>query len=358
MESLIVPAADDFHVHLRQGPLMHAVVPMLRNAGVGVALVMPNLQPPITDTRQALEYRAKLQSIDSSLTYLMTLYLSPSLTPDEIRVAATSGIVAVKSYPRGVTTNSEQGIEDYQLFYPVFQAMQESGMVLCLHGEVPSNAAKDICVMNAEQAFLEHLRKLHADFPKLKIVLEHATTRAAVETVKELGDTVACTITVHHLELTVDDWAGQVHNFCKPVAKFPSDRAALRQVIREGHPRFFLGSDSAPHPKHSKHAPKSCAGVFTGGYILPYLAHILEEFGALEQLIPFGCERGRAFYSGTVADVSFKNQVRRQYKLIKTPCVVQESFIVADTDIEGKNHEVVPFMAGQQLNWTIEEMDE
>ena len=146
-------------------------------------------------------------------------------------------LAGVKSYPRGVTTNSDGGIESYEAYYPVFQAMEEEDMVLNLHGEVPSvpsDPTSNICVLNAEPTFLPHLIKLHAAFPTLRIVLEHATTRAAVECVKSLGETVACTITAHHLALTVDDWAGQSWNFCKPVAKFPDDRQALRDVISEG----------------------------------------------------------------------------------------------------------------------------
>jgi dihydroorotase len=164
--------------------------------------------------------------------------------------------LGVKSYPKGVTTNSDGGIESYDAYYPVFEAMEHVDMVLNLHGEVPSDASavrfesslrnptlilvQNIHVINAEPAFLPHLRKLHAHFPRLRIVLEHATTRAAVETVKSLGSTVACTITAHHLALTVDDWAGQSWNYCKPVAKFPEDREALREVIREGEINFSL----------------------------------------------------------------------------------------------------------------------
>lgn len=164
----------------------------------------------------------------------MTLYLSPELTVEEIRKASKAGIAGVKSYPRGVTTNSDGGIENYEVYYPIFKAMEEEGMVLNLHGEIPSDAESDICVMNAEERFLPQLEKLHNAFPTLKIVLEHATSAAAVQLVKRLGDTVGCTITVHHLQLIVDDWAGQAHHFCKPVAKFPHDRAALREVVCSG----------------------------------------------------------------------------------------------------------------------------
>jgi dihydroorotase len=169
---------------------------------------LPNLKPPIATTDQALEYRAKLQKLSPGTEFLMSLYLNPNLTPDEVRKAAKAGISGVKSYPRGVTTNSDGGIESYTVYYSVFEAMEQVGMVLNIHGEVPSDPDSNICVMNAEEMFLRHLVQLHKDFPKLKIVLEHATTKAAVDTVKSLGDTVACTITIHHLYLLVDDWAG------------------------------------------------------------------------------------------------------------------------------------------------------
>ncbi|KAK9729525.1 dihydroorotase [Basidiobolus ranarum] len=277
VNTITVPAACDFHLHLRQGDLMKLVTPEVEKGGVSLAYIMPNLKPVVANTEQALAYKAELQQLAPNVTFLMTLYLSPELNPEEIRKAAKAGVKGVKSYPRGVTTNSDSGIESYTAYYPVFKAMEEEGLVLNLHGEVPSDAEKNICVMNAEETFLSHLKELHEAFPKLRIVLEHATTKAAVDMVKSLGDTVGCTITVHHLSLTVDDWAGQAHHFCKPVAKYPQDRAALRQVIKEGHPRFFLGTDSAPHPKHLKECAQACAGVYTSSHVLPYVATILES---------------------------------------------------------------------------------
>ncbi|CAE6369587.1 unnamed protein product [Rhizoctonia solani] len=290
-EILQVPSPADFHVHLRQGDMSALVTPHVALGGFKLAYVMPNTKPPVTTTEQALAYKQTLEAIDPRIEYMMTLYLSPELTPDEIRKAKGAGIAGVKSYPRGVTTNSDSGIESYEVYYPVFEAMQEVDMVLNLHGEIPSEARTNTCVLNAEPQFLPHLRKLHAAFPRLRIVLEHATTRAAVECVKELGDTVACSITAHHLALTVDDWAGQSWNFCKPVAKYPDDREALRDIIKEGHPRFFLGSDSAPHPPSSKSnaMPDSpcAAGVYTSPILLPLVAHLLESFGALDRLADF-----------------------------------------------------------------------
>jgi dihydroorotase len=347
----------------------------------------PNLKPPVTTTTAALAYKSELEAIDSSIEYLMTLYLSPELTPNEVRKAHAAGIVGVKSYPRGVTTNSDSGIESYEMYYPVFEVMEEVGMVLNLHGEVPSDAAsvrgfscsseriydnstQNTCVINAEPAFLPHLRSLHARFPRLRIVLEHATTRAAVECVKSLGDTVGCTITAHHLALTIDDVVGQSWHFCKPVAKFPDDRVALQEVIREGerksrrnsrsrnyntralnisypgHPRFFLGSDSAPHSPQSKSVatPHSgcAAGVYTSPVLLPLCAHLLESFGALDKLQDFVSGFGRRFYKREVDAASAAHVTLSRTQHLTVP----ERWSL------GQEH-VVPFWAGKKIGWEI-----
>jgi len=340
-----VTAPADFHVHLRQGKMSELVTPHVRLGGFTLAYVMPNLKPPITTTAMALAYKKELEKIDPSVEYLMTLYLSPDLSPEEIRKAKAAGIVGVKSYPRGVTTNSEGGIESYEVYYPVFKVMEEEDMVLNLHGEVPSDAAANICVLNAEPTFIPHLVKLHTVFPRLRIVLEHATTRAAVEAVKTLGDTVACTITAHHLDLTVDDWAGQSFHYCKPVAKYPDDREALREVVREGHSRFFLGSDSAPHLVASKSiaAPNvgCAAGVYTSPILLPLVADLLESFGALRNLEAFVSTNGRRFYKKEAAVAE-----NTQIKLRKTPLQVDDTWSL-------NGEEVVAFRAGKELAWSI-----
>ncbi|KAG8903386.1 Dihydroorotase [Tulasnella sp. 403] len=344
-EEIIINAPADFHVHLRQGKLSELVTPHVRLGGFTLAYVMPNLKPPITNVEHALEYKKELERIDPGVEYLMTLYLSPDLTPDEIRKAKAAGIVGVKSYPRGVTTNSDSGIESYEVYYPVFKAMEEEDMVLNLHGEIPSDPSKNVCVLNAEPNFLPHLRTLHEAFPRLRIVLEHATTRAAVEAVKSLGDTVACTITAHHLDLTVDDWAGQSFHFCKPVAKYPDDREALREVVREGHPRFFLGSDSAPHPVQNKAVAKPtegcAAGVYTSPILLPLMADLLESFGALDKLESFVSTNGRRFYRKEVALSNTKS-----VRLERRPLTVQHEFT-------SLGESVAPFRAGKEINWSI-----
>ncbi|KAN0097663.1 hypothetical protein V8E55_002109 [Tylopilus felleus] len=347
-DQLIVESPADFHVHLRQGELSKLVTPHVRKGGFDLAYVMPNLTPPITKTEQAIEYKKQLQAIDDSVDYLMTLYLSPDLTPEEVRKAKQAGIVGVKSYPRGVTTNSDSGIESYEVYYPVFEEMEKCDLVLNLHGEIPSDATSNTCVLNAEEKFLPHLRKLHEAFPKLRIVLEHATTRAAVEAVKSLGDTIACTITAHHLAMTVDDWAGQSWNYCKPVAKYPSDREALRQVILEGHPKFFLGSDSAPHPARSKSVASPiqhcAAGVYTSPILLPFVAHMLESFGALDKLQHFVSGYGRAFYrrgAGSNARRIVLEKVQ-QYR-------VEDTWSFGDETVR-------PFWTGKELGWQIHDV--
>ncbi|KAJ7086619.1 Dihydroorotase [Mycena epipterygia] len=346
MAEISVPSPADFHVHLRQGKLATLVTPHVRKGGFSLAYVMPNLKPPITTTAHALQYKAQLEAIDPTVEYLMTLYLSPDLTPEEIVKAKEAGIAGVKSYPRGVTTNSDGGIESYEMYYPVFEAMQRVDMVLNLHGEVPSDPATNIHILNAEPQFLPHLHSLHKAFPRLRIVLEHATTRAAIAAVKACGPTVACTITAHHLALTVDDWAGQSFNFCKPVAKFPDDREALREVIREAHPRFFLGSDSAPHPVHSKSTStptQGCAaGIYTSPILLPLVAHLLESFGALDKLEGFTSTFGRRFYHRTLSVEQTDKVLLRKIG----------NYVVEEKYGAGEDN-VVPFWAGKEISWQI-----
>lgn len=331
---LSIPRADDLHVHVRQGELMRLVVPLLRAGGVGRCLVMPNTTPPVAGTSQALAYRQDLRALAPDIDFRMTLYLTPALTADEIRRAAAAGVAGVKVYPRGVTTNSNSGIADLLAMASALEAMQGAGLVLELHGEQPAAPGSDVCVLDAEARFLPVLRALHARYPRLRMVLEHVTTAAAVEAVRELGDTVAATITAHHLDLMVDDWAGKNHNFCKPVAKYPADRAALQAVVREGHPRFFLGSDSAPHPRAAKECAGACAGVFTSPLLLAYLADTLERRGCLDRLRGFACEFGHRFYGFPAPTESVR--------LVRQAQVVPAAF-----------GPVVPYRAGETLAWSI-----
>lgn len=199
-------------------------------------------------------------------------------------------------------------------------------------------------MLNAEAKFIPELEKLALRFPHLKIVLEHATTAEAVEMVKRLGSNVACTITVHHLFLTVDDWAGKSHNYCKPVAKTPRDRQALRNVVLEGHERFFLGSDSAPHLRSKKECAVANAGVYTTPHLMEYLAEVLEELNALDRLADFCCHFGRRFYG--LSPVS-----SRELTLVRETHQIPAAYHFFSKD--GTEQSVVPFMAGQSLKWKI-----
>jgi dihydroorotase len=197
--------------------------------------------------------------------------------------------------------------------------------------------------MNAERVFLKHFEQIHLDFPKLKMVLEHASTKEAVDMVKRLGDTVGCTITIHHLYLTVDDWAGQSHHFCKPVAKYPHDRKALQQVILDGHPRFFLGTDSAPHPRHTKECAIAHAGVYTGVHTLALLAHVLDSFGAMNRLEDFARRFGRQFYHLPLIEQPLPLQTQ--------PMTMPAMFQYQDEN--QVTRELVPFLAGREISYSI-----
>jgi len=337
--TLTMPVADDLHVHLRQDAMMRLVTPLVSAGGVGRCVVMPNTVPPVCSPADALRYRDALRELAPDVEFLMTLYLQPGLTPDLIREAAAVGIFGVKCYPRGVTTNSDRGVEDFAQYDTVFAAMEAEGLALRLHGEMPGSAERDICILNAEQRFLPEVERLHQRFPVLRIVLEHVTTAEAVACVKALGETVAATITAHHLDLTADDWAGRNHNFCKPVAKYPHDREALRAVVREGHPRFFLGSDSAPHPRQAKEAACGCAGVFTAPLLLPYLADCFERIGALDRLPDFCCLFGRQFHG--LAPLAGAITLER----------------VAQT-VPAAYGDIVPYRAGATLAWQLRKQTE
>lgn len=310
----------------------------------------------------ALAYRERLRAIDPNVDYLMSLYLHEDITPDVIREAKAAGITGVKSYPAGVTTNSSSGVLSYEAFYPVFAEMEAQNMVLNLHGEVPStpagahaSATKDqaaITVLNAEPAFLPTFRSLHARFPKLRIILEHCSTAAALDAVRACGPSVSGTITAHHLSLVIDDWAGDPFCFCKPVAKTPEDRDALLRAVVGSQGRFFLGTDSAPHPSVKKRGEdKVAAGVFTQPYALGYVLDALRtgvERGVIEEgdvtqevLEGFFGGYGRKFYQ--VKDERGERIVLRK----------GAEKIVDVLKKDGVSAEVVPFRKGEQT-WSAE----
>lgn len=321
---------DDCHVHLRQGAMLKAVAPAT-DGQCFRALVMPNTDPPILNAADAEGYRQRILEARTSFMPVMTIKLVDSTTPSIIRDA--KGMVrAGKLYPEGVTTNSEDGVREISRLFPVFETMQETGMVLCLHGETP-----DVFTMDREKAFLETLFGISIRFPKLKIVLEHVTTADAVREIERLGDNVAATITVHHLYLTLDDIIGgslRPHAFCKPVAKRPEDREALILAATGGNPKFFLGTDSAPHARGRKECDGGCAGIFSAPVAIQALAQLFERRGALGKLEDFTSRFGAEFYGWPLCE--------SKLTLVREPWAVPEDW-----------HGVVPFMAGQTLDWRI-----
>lgn len=307
--------------------------------------------PPITSVRHALDYQKQLQELEPNVTFLMSLYLHKKVTPETVKEAKHCGIMGIKSYPHGVTTHSDQGVMSYEEFYPVFEEMEKQDMILNIHGELPSSAHEDITVLSAEEAFLPTLFDLHRRFPKLRIILEHCTSAAAIKAVKACGPNVGATITAHHLFMIVDDWAGDPHCFCKPVAKLPSDRRALLQTVVSGDPKFFFGTDSAPHPATSKRADKYAAGVFTQPHAVGLVIDALEQavdMGVLkadeiteEKLNNFLSGYGRAFYG--VPDE------RKEQIILKKP----ENTIPNLLSSEDGSIEVVPFRRGK-ITWGVE----
>lgn len=320
---------------------MHAFAKSVTRGGAGRVLVMPNLTPPVTTVARAIEYRDEILAANPAIEALyMTLYLSPELTVDELHLAKKNGIVGVKSYPKGVTTGSEHGVEGYEVYYAIFAEMEKIGLSLHLHGEVPN-----ACVMDAEEQFVKgNLMALHKRFPNLRIVLEHVTTAAAIETVLACGPTVAATITVHHIDLTISDVVGNNINFCKPVAKLDRDRQAIREIIRSGNEKFYLGSDSAPHPLKSK-STHCCApaGIFTQEYLSLYLADAFDRLGCLEKLENFACVYGRRFMG--IGKPTSTETIR----IVKEPFTVPPLFEVGDA----VGTQVIPYRAGETLMYSF-----
>ncbi|KAI1328346.1 hypothetical protein F5Y16DRAFT_398518 [Xylariaceae sp. FL0255] len=304
--------------------VMELVTPWIRRGGVDTVFVMPNLQPPITTVAAALEYKSRLQALEPRVTYLMSLYLHPTVTPEVIAEAAAAGIAGVKLYPQGVTTNSDSGVagDFVETYAPVFAAMEQHDIVLNLHGEVPGVAPTE--TLSLEELFLPTLKRLNERYPKLRIVLEHCSTAAAIEAVKSCGPTVAGTITAHHLYLTGKISEVDPHAFCKPIPKSPADRDALLRAV--GDPKFFFGSDSAPHALQAKQGSPPPAGVFTQPYVTQLVCLALEEAqenGIIneqdltqERLEGFLSLYGRRFYKLPEPPASTRIAVKRTGEMI------------------------------------------
>jgi len=297
---LTLTRPDDWHLHLRDGVLLAAVLPDTARQ-FARAIVMPNLKPPVTTVEQARAYRERIVAAlprGAQFEPLMTLYLTDNTKPQEIAVAKASGFVhAAKYYPAGATTNSENGVTDLKRVYPVLAEMEKHDLPLLLHGEVTD---ANVDVFDREAVFIErHLAPLAREFPKLRMVLEHVTTREGVAFVEQAGPSIAATITAHHLLLNRNAmFVGGLrpHAYCLPVLKREAHRATLVQAATSGNSKFFLGTDSAPHGKRTKENACGCAGIYTAHSALELYAEAFDAAGALDRLEAFASFHGADFY--------------------------------------------------------------
>jgi dihydroorotase len=342
-ESLTIRRPDDWHVHLRDGPMLEAVVDYTARQ-FARAIVMPNLVPPVTTVAMARAYRERIiAAVDPSLgfTPLMTAYLTDTIDPDElVRGHADGVLTAAKLYPAGATTNSAAGVTDVANIYPALERMQGIGMPLLVHGEVVS---PEVDIFDREAVFIDRvLAGLVRDFPALKVVFEHITTRDAADFVTSAPDTVAATITAHHLEINRNDLlVGGVrpHLYCLPVAKREVHRQALRRAATCGSAKFFLGTDTAPHPRSDKEAACGCAGIFSAPAALESYAASFAAEDALEHLEAFASINGPRFYGLPLNEDTVT--------LVRQPCEVPAICGAGETA-------VVPFRAGEKLPWCLQ----
>lgn len=342
MQQLTLTRPDDWHLHLRDGDALAAVVGDTARQ-FARAIVMPNLRPPVTTTAQAIAYRERIIAAlpnGAKFEPLMTLYLTNATRPDEIRAAKASGMVhAVKLYPAGATTNSDAGVTDLRNTYAVLEAMQDCGMPLLVHGEVTDPA---IDIFDREAVFIERvMQPLLKDFPELRVVFEHITTQQAAEFVAAAPAHIAATLTAHHLLYNRNAMlVGGIrpHYFCLPILKRETHRAALLKAATSGNPKFFLGTDSAPHAQHTKEAACGCAGCYTAHAAIELYAEAFEAADALDKLEGFASLYGADYY-GLPRNTD-------------TITLRKEEWQVPATVGFGE-HQLVPLRAGEMMGWRL-----
>jgi dihydroorotase len=342
MQTMTIIKPDDWHLHVRDNEALASVVPDTAKRHAR-AIIMPNLVPPVTTAEQAGLYRQRiLDAVPSDINFepLMVLYLTESTSEQDIQDAIDSEFVkAVKWYPAGATTNSALGVSDINRCYDVLRKMESVGLPLLIHGEVTD---ADIDIFDREAVFIErHLKTLVNDFPQLKIVLEHITTQQAAEYVMSAPDNVAATITAHHLLFNRNHMlVGGIkpHYFCLPIIKREKHREALLKAATSGSPKFFLGTDSAPHPQHAKESACGCAGIYSAHASIELYAEAFDSVDALDQLEGFASIHGAFFYELPI----------NQEKIVieKSPVDVPESMPLG-------NDVVIPLRAGAQLQWRL-----
>ncbi|BBO29304.1 MAG: dihydroorotase [Pseudomonadota bacterium] len=342
MQSITLRQPDDWHLHFRDNDMLAETVPATARC-FARAIVMPNLVPPVTNAELAMAYKARIEAArpaGSQFEPLMTLYLTNQTTPADITAAKAAGVVACKLYPAGATTNSDAAVKGINALYPVFEQMEKDGVLLLIHGEVTES---HVDIFDREKVFIDqYMAKIVKDFPGLKVVFEHITTADAADFVLANGDNIAATITPQHLLLNRNDLlVGGVrpHNYCLPVLKRNTHQQRLREVVAEGSAKFFLGTDSAPHAKHRKENACGCAGCYSAWSAIELYAEVFEQLDALDKFEAFASENGPDFYglprnTGTIT-------------LVKESWQVPEMVTLAD------GTEMVPFFAGQTLNWKL-----
>ena len=340
-DRLTLTRPDDWHLHLRDGAALAAVLPHTARQ-FGRAIVMPNLRPPVTTVALALAYRARiLAALPAGADFepLMTLYLTDTLPPEEIARARAAGVVAVKLYPAGATTNSDAGVTDLRRTYRTLEAMQREGLPLLVHGEVTD---PEIDLFDREQAFIDaRLIPLRRDFPELRIVFEHITTREAAQYVRDADRFVGATITAHHLLYNRNAiFLGGIrpHWYCLPVLKRERHRQALVAAATSGSEKFFLGTDSAPHAVHLKEHAVGCAGCYTALSALELYAEAFDAAGALDRLEAFASVNGPAFY-GLPRNAGTVTLRRERWTL-------PEMLPFGDAELK-------PLRGGETLNWKL-----
>ena len=341
-QTLTLVQPDDWHIHLRDGEALSTTVTDAARS-FSRAIVMPNLVPPVLNAAQAMEYKSRIAAHipdGSGFDPLMVLYLTDNTTPEMIAQAHTAGVIACKLYPAGATTNSDSGVTDITNVYPALEAMQKHGMKFLLHGEVTDSS---IDIFDREKAFIDKtLSALARDFPNLKMVMEHITTKDAAEFVESAGDNIAATITAHHLLYNRNHMlAGGIrpHYYCLPILKRSTHQEALIKAATSGNPSFFLGTDSAPHAKDKKEAACGCAGSYTAYHAIELYAEVFEDAGALDKLEDFASHFGPDFY-GLPRNTS-------------TITLVREPWTAPETLSLGSNP-LVPVKAGESLNWKVQ----
>jgi dihydroorotase len=341
-ETLTITRPDDWHLHLRDGAAMAAVLPATA-AQFARAIVMPNLKPPVTTAAAAVAYRERIAAALPSgmdFTPLMTLYLTDKLPPDEIRRAKAAGVVAVKLYPAGATTNSDAGVTDIRKTAATLEAMQREGLLLLVHGEVTDS---DIDIFDREAVFIERvMQPLRRDFPGLKVVFEHITTKEAVQYVAASDQHTAATITAHHLLFNrnaIFKGGLRPHYYCLPVLKREVHRQALVQAATSGSAKFFLGTDSAPHAAVLKENSVCGAGCYTAPAAMELYAEAFEAADALDKLEAFASFNGPDFYG--------LPRNRDKVTLKREPWTLPESVPFGDAVLK-------PLRAGETLNWKLQ----